>query len=75
MSTDPTDMDPIASPCVRLCGIHPRAGICAGCYRTMDEITAWGQMSQETRRAIIAELPGRAGLLRQRRGGRRARQD
>lgn len=65
--------DEIESPCVNLCVIHPRAGICAGCYRSLDEIGAWSQMSAEDRRVVMAELPERAGLLKKRRGGREGR--
>ncbi|MCC5987266.1 MAG: DUF1289 domain-containing protein [Pararhodobacter sp.] len=65
--------DEIESPCVQICVIHPEARICAGCHRTAEEIAAWSQMSPEVRRMIMAELPGRGGLLRQRRGGRAAR--
>lgn len=63
----------IDSPCVNICVIHPREGICAGCYRTLDEIGAWSQMTAESRSAIMAELPQRAGLLKKRRGGREGR--
>lgn len=63
----------IESPCVNICVIHPRVGICAGCYRTLEEIGAWSQMAPETRSAIIAELPQRQGLLKKRRGGRDGR--
>jgi len=63
----------IDSPCVKICVIHPAEKICAGCYRTSDEIAAWSRMSPEARRAVMAELPGRAGLLKKRRGGRGAR--
>lgn len=63
----------IDSPCVRVCVVHPEAGICTGCYRTVDEIARWSRMSPEERRDITADLPGRAGLLTRRRGGRKAR--
>ncbi|MEO0990458.1 MAG: DUF1289 domain-containing protein, partial [Pseudomonadota bacterium] len=65
--------DEVESPCIKVCVIHPEARICAGCYRTMDEISAWGRMTQEERRAVIAELPDRAPQLKKRRGGRAAR--
>jgi len=63
----------IESPCVRICTVHPQAGICAGCHRTPDEIARWTKMPPEERRAIMATLPDRASLLRKRRGGRAAR--
>ncbi|WP_127105168.1 DUF1289 domain-containing protein [Pararhodobacter zhoushanensis] len=65
-----TELD---SPCVKLCVIHPRVGICAGCYRTLDEIAEWSTMSAEARQSVTAALPDRATLLKKRRGGREAR--
>lgn len=63
----------IESPCVNICVIHPRAGICAGCYRTLDEIGLWSQMTADDRRSVMADLPERAGLLKKRQGGRAGR--
>jgi predicted Fe-S protein YdhL (DUF1289 family) len=65
--------DEIESPCVKVCVVHPEARLCTGCLRSIDEITRWSQMTPEDRRAVIAELPGRSGLLTKRRGGRAAR--
>jgi predicted Fe-S protein YdhL (DUF1289 family) len=65
--------DEIESPCVKICVIHPEARLCTGCLRSIDEITRWSRMSSEDRRTITAELPGRAGALTKRRGGRAAR--
>ena len=63
----------IESPCVKICLIHPEARICIGCLRSADEIAGWSRMTPEARRAIMAELPGRGGLLARRRGGRAGR--
>ncbi len=63
----------IASPCNRICVIHPDAQICVGCFRTMEEIAGWSQLAPEERRALMEELPTRAGRLRKRRGGRNGR--
>lgn len=63
----------VDSPCVKICVIHRAAGLCIGCYRTGDEIAAWGMMSPDARRALMAQLPARQPLLTQRRGGRAAR--
>lgn len=65
--------DEIESPCIKLCVIHPEARICAGCYRTIDEIGRWGRLSPEERRRIMEELPDRAVRLKVRRGGRAGR--
>ena len=63
----------IESPCVKICLIHPEARICIGCLRTADEIARWSRMTPGARRALMAELPNRAGLLSKRRGGRAGR--
>ncbi|WP_370252527.1 DUF1289 domain-containing protein [Nioella sp.] len=65
--------DEIESPCVKICVVHPEARLCTGCLRSIDEIGAWSRMSPEDRRRIMDELPGRQGLIQQRRGGRAAR--
>lgn len=54
----------IESPCTKICQIHPGAGICVGCFRTGAEIAGWSGMTPEARRALMAELPGREGMLR-----------
>ena len=73
MSDATWSRDEPASPCVRICTIHPAEGLCVGCLRTMDEIARWSAMSAEERRAVLADLPGRAPRLSRRRGGRAAR--
>lgn len=65
--------DEIASPCVKLCVIHPEARLCVGCLRSIDEITQWSRMSPEARGAVMAQLPARAPQIAKRRGGRAAR--
>lgn len=61
------------SPCVRVCVMQPESGLCIGCLRTAQEIAAWPAMTPEARRALMAELPARKGLLARRRGGRAGR--
>ncbi|MEM8729437.1 MAG: DUF1289 domain-containing protein [Pseudomonadota bacterium] len=65
--------DEIASPCIKICLIHPEEKICAGCYRSIEEIARWSRMTPETRAEIMEELPSRAPRLAKRRGGRAAR--
>ncbi len=67
------ERDEVESPCIKICVIHPAARICTGCLRSIDEITAWSQMSNEARAALLAELPARQARLKVRRGGRKAR--
>lgn len=73
MKDDVWRRDEIQSPCVNICVVHPEARICTGCLRSIQEITDWSRMSHEQRAAVMEALPERAGLLKQRRGGRAAR--
>jgi predicted Fe-S protein YdhL (DUF1289 family) len=49
----------VPSPCVSVCVIDPPTGLCAGCYRTLDEIAGWIDFSAEERRTLLAALPAR----------------
>ena len=55
----PVPAGAVASPCVSVCVMDARIGLCAGCHRTLDEIAAWSVLDDDARRAIIAALPGR----------------
>ena len=52
-------MTAASSPCIKTCVIDPASGLCRGCLRSLDEITAWGRMSEAERRAVMARLPER----------------
>ena len=49
----------IQSPCIKICTLDARSGLCLGCGRTIDEIARWGGMSEAERARIMAELPAR----------------
>ena len=49
----------VVSPCTNVCRMHAATGWCEGCLRTIDEIARWGAMTEEARRAVLAELPVR----------------
>jgi predicted Fe-S protein YdhL (DUF1289 family) len=49
----------VASPCVSICVIDAPTGLCAGCYRTLDEIAGWIDFSTVERRALLAVLAER----------------
>jgi hypothetical protein len=51
---------PVASPCTGVCRIEPATGLCAGCARTLDEITGWAAMTPTARAAIMRALPDRS---------------
>jgi predicted Fe-S protein YdhL (DUF1289 family) len=49
----------VPSPCVRVCFIHPPSGYCVGCFRTLDEIAAWGSLDNREKREVLGLLPER----------------
>jgi hypothetical protein len=52
---------PVPSPCISVCRMDAESGLCEGCFRTLDEIAAWGMASEAQRRALWTELAERAG--------------
>ncbi|WP_439532572.1 DUF1289 domain-containing protein [Polymorphobacter sp.] len=50
----------LRSPCINICRIERRSGLCEGCKRNVDEIMAWPTASDERKRAILAALPLRS---------------
>jgi hypothetical protein len=56
---------PSESPCVAICLIDPKTGLCLGCGRTLPEIARWPRLESAERRAIMSGLARRmteAGL-------------
>ena len=47
------------SPCTKVCVMDAENRFCLGCARTLGEIASWGQMSDEERARVMAELPAR----------------
>jgi len=39
--------------------MNPVTALCEGCYRTLDEIAAWSSLSDDEKRAVLAQLPAR----------------
>jgi uncharacterized protein len=53
------------SPCVAVCLIDPKTGLCLGCGRTLPEIARWSRLDSGERQAIMSGLAQRmtdAGL-------------
>ncbi len=49
----------IESPCVKICTLDARSGLCLGCGRTVDEIARWSEMGAAERARVMDELPWR----------------
>jgi hypothetical protein len=53
----------IASPCIDICRMDAHSGLCEGCLRTIDEITAWSRMDDATRREVWSRIELRRDTL------------
>ncbi|MES2013878.1 MAG: DUF1289 domain-containing protein [Pseudomonadota bacterium] len=49
----------VESPCIGVCAIDESNGFCLGCYRTVDEIKAWFDMSQAEKKDLMVQLDER----------------
>jgi len=69
-----TDEFELVSPCIGVCYLDPASGLCRGCYRTVGEISAWSDFTQEERATVVKALRERqraAGQDRRRVNARR----
>lgn len=46
----------VDSPCINVCTMDPHSGICAGCFRTLDEIAAWSRLDDRQRLGVLAAV-------------------
>jgi predicted Fe-S protein YdhL (DUF1289 family) len=51
----------IESPCINICEIDPATRLCEGCHRSLEEIAAWADASDATKRLILAAVAQRRG--------------
>lgn len=43
---------PLPSPCNSICQMHPVTGLCIGCFRKIEEISAWAVASETQKMQI-----------------------
>lgn len=55
--------DPVPSPCVSVCRMNARNGLCEGCLRTLDEIAAWSRMDDDDKRVVWTLIAQRRAAL------------
>ncbi|MBX3117629.1 MAG: DUF1289 domain-containing protein [Fimbriimonadaceae bacterium] len=48
-------MSLLPSPCVGICVLDAK-GVCCGCKRSIEEITAWPSMTEEEKEAVLLRL-------------------
>ncbi|WP_420839463.1 DUF1289 domain-containing protein [Dechloromonas hankyongensis] len=49
----------VSSPCINVCKMDATSGLCVGCFRTLDEITAWSRCDDTARNEILAAVAQR----------------
>lgn len=54
---------PIKTPCVKICVIDDKSGLCRGCLRTLGEIARWSTMTPDQRDQVMDQLDGRRSLI------------
>ena len=50
----------LPSPCQSICVMDEHSLLCKGCLRNIDEIAAWGQLSDEQKRNVWIQIGVRA---------------
>jgi predicted Fe-S protein YdhL (DUF1289 family) len=55
----------VKSPCIEVCAMG-NDGLCAGCFRTLEEIATWGAMDDSGRLQVISRLEGRRAVAKSR---------
>ena len=53
----------VPSPCISVCRMDAKSGLCEGCLRTLDEIAAWSLMDEADKQAVWDVLPERRDAL------------
>ena len=65
---DLNDFDPLKhegpypTPCIGICHMDSKSGLCKGCHRTIDEIIDWGVASESKKFAIWQEIKRRRSV-------------
>ena len=53
----------IASPCIDVCRMDAKSGLCEGCLRTLDDIAGWAAATDETKTLILAAIAQRRARI------------
>ena len=54
----------VPSPCISVCRVDAATEFCEGCFRTLDEIAAWGRLDEAGKRVIWQEISGRISKVK-----------
>jgi predicted Fe-S protein YdhL (DUF1289 family) len=53
----------VKSPCIDVCTFDGKTKLCVGCFRTLDEIRAWKNMTDHRRHQVINDRCRRQAKL------------
>jgi len=56
--------DAVPSPCISVCRISADTGLCQGCFRTLEEISAWARSGPEAQREVWRTVGERMAAVR-----------
>ena len=57
------DTGEIISPCISVCRMNAATALCEGCFRTRDEIAAWGNAGDDVKLATWARIEERMAAV------------
>ena len=49
----------VASPCINVCRMDAAGAVCEGCWRTLDEIAAWGSLDDAAKLQVWRQIRAR----------------
>jgi hypothetical protein len=52
-------IEDIVSPCIGVCAISDSNGFCQGCFRSIEEIREWWNMTDQEREKVMGVLDQR----------------
>ncbi len=55
-------LEPVPSPCLNVCRMSARTGLCEGCFRTIEEIRHWSRTPDAGRLAVWEQVLARSAL-------------
>ena len=56
-------INPVADPCVNICRMDQDGKFCQGCKRSLLEIGAWPQMTQQRKADVVALIEQRMNAV------------
>ena len=59
-ATGQNGTEDVPSPCISVCRVDADSGWCEGCLRTLDEIAAWSQLGNDSKRGVWRIIEQRA---------------